>query len=181
MSSGQGSPREPDRQSRFAGLLEDAQSRLYGYIHMLVRNVTDADDVFQQTTVVMWRKFDSYDPRVRFLTWACGVARLEAMNHLRRRKRLVLLGDDVDRLLVEAFEQVPVDEHEGRRDALAECLKGLPERDRKLLRQCYLDSLPVREIAERLSRTPQSVHNSLRRIRQSLFQCVSRRLGGAAG
>src|SRR5258707_29169 len=63
------------------------QSQLFGYVYSLVREFNDADDFFQQTCLVLWRKFPEFDRSKSFLVWACGVARLEAANFLRSRER----------------------------------------------------------------------------------------------
>src|SRR5437868_4270223 len=47
----------------FAEYLGQDQARLYGYIHSLVRDVHDADDLFQQTTLILWKKFGEFDRR----------------------------------------------------------------------------------------------------------------------
>ncbi|MSR55681.1 MAG: hypothetical protein EXS09_20730 [Gemmataceae bacterium] len=75
------------RREMFAQHLRVNRTRLFGYIHALVRNLADADDSFQQTAFSLWRRFDAYDPSRRFLQWECGVARLEAANLLRTRSR----------------------------------------------------------------------------------------------
>src|SRR5581483_6701705 len=45
--------------AEFAGHLRQHQARLYGYIHSLVGDLNDADDLFQQTTLVLWKNFSS--------------------------------------------------------------------------------------------------------------------------
>src|SRR5262249_35538535 len=50
------------RHADFAEHLRQSQTRLYGYIHSLVRDLNDADDLFQQTSLILWKKFDEYDP-----------------------------------------------------------------------------------------------------------------------
>ena len=55
-------------------------------------------------------------------------------------------------------------------------IERLRERDRELLEACYADE-GVNATAGRMGRSPQSVHNSLRRIRRALFDCVRRTLG----
>ena len=87
------------------------QARLFGYIHSLVRDSNDADDLFQQTAMVLWRKFAEYDPARPFLGWACGVARFEVTNFLRTRGRSKLyFSDDLNLLLIEATERLTSDE-----------------------------------------------------------------------
>src|SRR5438270_354535 len=100
----------------FAALLRREQTRLYNYIHSLVRDLNDADDLFQQTTLVLWKKFGEFDPARSFFAWACGVARLEVANFLRSRGRQRLyFSDDLNLLLIEAQTEVSADEAEARR------------------------------------------------------------------
>lgn len=160
----------------FAELLRLHQSQVFGYIHSLVRDLNDADDVFQQTTLVLWNKFGAFDRRRSFAAWACGVARLEVANFLRTRGRQRLyFTDDLNLLLVEAHESLAPDELEERRAALVRCVQKLRERDRQLLDACYCQD-GVNVTAQRQGRSAHSVHNSLRRIRRALFECIRRTL-----
>jgi RNA polymerase sigma-70 factor (ECF subfamily) len=159
----------------FAEYLRQSQTRLYGYIHSLVRDLNDADDLFQQTTLILWRKFGEFDRRRNFFSWACGIARLEVANFLRGRgRRRLYFSDDLNLLLIEAQEEMADEELEDRRDALARCVERLRQRDRELLNECYGESSGVNQAADRRGRSPQSVYNSLRRIRRALFECISR-------
>jgi RNA polymerase sigma-70 factor (ECF subfamily) len=168
--------------AEFAELLRQAQTRLYGYIHSLVRDLNDADDLFQQTTLILWKKFAEFDRGRSFFSWACGVARLEVANFLRSRGRQRLyFSDDLNLLLVEAQEAMTDTEMDDRRDALAGCVAKLRERDRELLDECYGSASGIHEAADRRGRSPQSVYNSLRRIRRALFECVNRTLAREAG
>ena len=161
----------------FAALLRRHQTRLYAYIHSLVRDLNDADDLFQQTTLILWKKFAEFDPARSFFSWACGIARLEVANFLRGRGRQRLyFSDDLNLLLIEAQADVPDEELEDRRDALARCVEKLRQRDRELLDECYGDTSGVHEAAGRRGRSPQSIYNSLRRIRRALFECIARTL-----
>ena len=56
--------------------------------------------------------------------------------------------------------------------ALAVCMDRLSEGDRRLVQRCYGDRVPVQRIAAELGRSPQSVHNSLRRVRTLLLECI---------
>ena len=61
-------------------------------------------------------------------------------------------------------------------------MKKLRERDQDLLETCYGRSIGIRDVARARGRSAQSIHNSLRRIRRALFECVRRSLaqGGTA-
>jgi RNA polymerase sigma-70 factor (ECF subfamily) len=168
-----------DRKLEFAECLRQHHSQLFGYIHALLRNLSDADDLFQQTALILWKKFDEYDGERSFFAWACGVARFEIANFLRSRSRQQLyFTDEFNLLLIETHEDLKQDEIDMRREALAKCAAKLRASDRKLLEDCYDESGGVACVAQREGRSPQSVHNSLRRIRRALFECIRRTLAG---
>ena len=163
------------RRRIFADQLRNHQVQLFGYIYSLVRNFDDADDLFQQTSLAMWHKFDQFDRSRSFVAWACGVARFEVSNFLRARSRQKLyFSDDLSLLLAEAQEPGGQDAREDQREALAGCLAKLRQRDQKLVEACYGEESRVPEVARDWGRSAQSIHNSLRRIRRSLFECVRR-------
>jgi RNA polymerase sigma-70 factor (ECF subfamily) len=163
--------------TEFAELLRRNQTQLFGYIYSLVRDLDDADDLFQQTSLVLWGKYEQFDPTRSFVGWACGVARYEVLNFLRARSRNRLyFSDALNLALIESHESLEPELLDDRRDALAGCLKKLRERDQELLEACYGRSLRIPELATTWGRSTHSIHNSLRRIRRSLFECVRRSL-----
>lgn len=164
---------QSDHQDEFSELLATYRSQIYGYILALVMRTDDADDVFQTTSLVMWKKFDQFDQSTNFLSWACRTAFFEVRNYVRRRK-------DVD---TEHFSQLlnafAVDTYVGQRtssrpSALSECVAKLSKADRELLDLVYRDGHTVTRVAELLSRSRKSVSNSLSRIRRGLGECVRR-------
>jgi len=165
------------RKAMFAEFVRQDQTRLYGYIHSLVRDLNDADDLYQQTTLILWKKFEEFDRARSFFAWACGVARWEVANFLRARGRKRLyFSDDLNLMLIEAQADLTNAELEDRRDALVQCIEKLRQRDRELLIECYGDDSGVHQAADRRGRSAQSVYNSLRRIRRVLFECIARTL-----
>jgi RNA polymerase sigma-70 factor, ECF subfamily len=172
-----------DGNADFASLLRLHQTQLFGYIYSLVRDLDDADDLFQQASLVLWDKFGQFDSSRSFINWACGVARFEVLNFLRSRSRNRLyFNDELNLALIEAQQPLEHEQLDERRDALANCMKKLRERDLELLEACYGRSVCIREVARASGRSTHSIHNSLRRIRRLLFECVRRRLaqGGVA-
>jgi RNA polymerase sigma-70 factor (ECF subfamily) len=169
-----------DAKTDFAARLSQHQTQLFGYIYSLVRDLDDADDLFQQTSLVLWDKFEQYDPSRNFIPWACGVARLEVSNFLRsRRRQRLCFSDNLALILIEAHDEMVDDPLEERRVALAECMKKLRPTDQELLDTCYGHSVRIPDVAHDRGRSSQSIHNSLRRIRRTLFECVRRSLAQA--
>ena len=55
------------------------------FIRSLLPSWTDTDEVLQQTAIVIWRKFEQYDPETNFMKWACVIARFESLSYRRKR------------------------------------------------------------------------------------------------
>jgi RNA polymerase sigma-70 factor (ECF subfamily) len=62
-------------------------------------------------------------------------------------------------------------------DALAECLKTLPDESRELLTLRYGESLSMAKIAKQVGRTAAATQRAISRLRVQLGECVERRLG----
>ncbi len=67
----------------FAENLRRSRPQLFAFIYSLVRDFDDAEDLYQQTSLILWKKYDQYLPTKSFGAWACGVARFEAAKFLR--------------------------------------------------------------------------------------------------
>lgn len=140
---------------------------------------SDADDVFQETGLVLWAKWDLYDKKRCFGTWACGIAKLQALKFVREnRARRVTLNESVLEEVAEAVhkEIQTKDALVGRSDAINKCLKLLDESNRRVIEDRYRHSLSTNTIAERRGMPVQTVYSALSRARRRLADCVRRRL-----
>jgi RNA polymerase sigma-70 factor, ECF subfamily len=156
----------------FAERIVRDQHRVFAYIATLVPDHDDAEDVFQNTCLILWRKWEEFDPRRSFFGWACGIAHNEVRNLFRRKNptRLQLSPD----LLAQITEtRLQADELLERRSRfLALCLDKLLEGQRQLVERCYLANAPVKAIAEELHISPAALTMRLQRIRRTLFECI---------
>jgi RNA polymerase sigma-70 factor (ECF subfamily) len=165
-------------QDEFLRLVKLYQSQLYGYLHAMLHNMADTEDVLQNTIVVLWKKFDQFEPGSNFLHWAMRTARFEALKFQRdwRRDRQYFSDAFVSELAEGPFGSATEDLVERRRTALAGCMQKLEDRDRRLLDNCYQSGATIAAVATQYGRSAQSICNSLRRIRQVLFNCIERKL-----
>jgi RNA polymerase sigma-70 factor, ECF subfamily len=163
-----------DRDRRFTEQLQRHHRRLYGYVFTLLRNHQDAQDVFQQTSLILWEKFDEFQPDTNFLTWACTVARFKALDFQKQQRRYRVHFSEAFQLrLADLHTSIPSDELEARSVALEGCVDKLPPSQRDMLRQCFAEDRSVAEVAKELGRTTHSVYSSLRNIREKLLDCVN--------
>jgi len=159
----------------FLTRMSPCQSRLFGYLYSLLHNLDDTEDVLQQAVLAMWAHFDEYDRDRPFLPWSMGFAKQTVLNHLRSKRRSrVVFSEELVLLMAES--NVPAEEGDDSpalyHDALVRCMDRLSPTDRDLIRLCYFEKCSIKSAAERLGRAPQSICNSLRRIRGVLFDCI---------
>ena len=170
---------EPSKTDEFLELYAAGQRRIYAYIRAQVLSSADADDVLQDVTTVLWRKFEQYQPGSDFVRWACRVARLEVLAYHRHRKRLRNIFSDA---VVDAVAEIVLQLSEtatARADALDDCVQALPPRDRELLNLKYRSSQSVKQIALAIRRTESAVYKALQRIHEELFDCVEDKMKGS--
>ena len=159
----------------FVEILSRHRGQLFGYIHALVRRFDDAEDIYQETAMVLWSKFREYEPGTNFLGWACAVARFRAANFLKREhRRRRHFSQAVQEELAAMQASIGPADAVAQQDALADCVERLSDADRRLIELCYGGEDSFRAVAERLGRSPQSVYDALSRIRRSLGDCVDR-------
>ena len=167
----------------FAALLRHHQTQLFGYIYSLVRDLDDADDLFQQTSLVLWDKFEQFDPLEELHqlgVWRGAIRGVEFPAVSQSKPPLL------QRRAQPGFDRGPRIARARAARGAARCPGRLHEktaaRDHELLETCYGRSVCIQEVARAWGRSTHSIHNSLRRIRRVLFECVRRSLaqGGLA-
>ena len=163
---------ENDPTEAFVRRFAKERRRLYGFIFAMLPNVNDAEDVFQQTSLVLWQKFDTFETERDFFAWASGIALNVVRNHRRGMGRSrVRFSDDLLQALAD-HQQANVERTQQRHAYLQECLHELNEQDRRLIVQMYSERKKPQELADELQRAVQTIYNRLHRIRGRLLRCV---------
>lgn len=167
---------EQERHNLFSDLITRHQSELYGYIYAVVRNWQDADDLFQSVCLVLWSKFELFQPGSSFFAWARQTAKITVSNFLKRKRLPNYVSEDVLDILTGTVTEAQSDGAEPYLVALRHCKATLTTADEELLSLRYAEDLGSREIADRVRRPQQSVCQSLKRIRRVLLKCIQMQL-----
>jgi RNA polymerase sigma-70 factor, ECF subfamily len=163
----------------FVQRLTASQRPLYAFIRSQVYSRNDADEVMQQTTAVLWEKYETFRSDGDFVRWACGIARLEVLAHFRNRRRLrVVLDDNLAEAVADRLAAAAADV-DLRLDMLIECMKELVIRDRDLIERHYRSEQSVTEIAAALGVSESSIYKRLSHSRDMLYECIQRRIAAA--
>ncbi len=70
----------------FVLLMTRHQRKIWRFINALLPAPNAADDVLQETSLVLWRKWEQFDTDREFLPWACGIARLQVLRFVRENR-----------------------------------------------------------------------------------------------
>jgi RNA polymerase sigma-70 factor (ECF subfamily) len=167
---------ETESRKRLLALMTRHQRQIFSYIYALVPNRYDAEDLLQETSLVICEKFNDFEEGTDFVAWACQIAywRVRYSRQKFARSKVVFDQQIVDAVAQTASELA--DELDERHDALGKCLAKLHARDRELLLVRYEPGCGVEEAARRSGRTVQTAYKALARLRKLLLDCVTTRL-----
>lgn len=163
----------------FIDLLSRHQRKIYAYIMGLVANFNDADDIMQDTTRIMWEKYDQYTQGTDFLAWARRIAFLRVMELRKKRAtrhEMSIFKDDIFED-IEGEVAAKADITDRYLDALRSCMTKLKLNDQQFLELKYHHNLNIRDISLQYNRSSQSLYRSLGRIQNLLMQCINRTVG----
>jgi RNA polymerase sigma-70 factor (ECF subfamily) len=168
--------------AEFVTQITRVQRQLHAFILSMVWNATEADDILQQTNLVLWEKSAEFDASRTFLPWAMQFAQWQALawlkSRLRQQQRMVI-DDDLAKLLA---DEAAVDERafDARRNALASCLQKLRPEQRELIARRYEPEASVNALAAAGGVTAKAISDRLRRIHHALLECIQKTIAEEA-
>lgn len=169
-----------DAKSLFEILMRENAGMLSAYLRTVVRDAATADDLFQETCLIAWRRLDDFDKSRPFGPWLRGIAAKVIMAWRRKKQRSFLLCDEeiLEHLdqRCEAVHRLAGDTWEDKLSGLKGCLDELPERYREPIRLRYLEELLPDALAERLGLELETIKKRLQRGRTRLWECLQRKL-----
>lgn len=177
---------ETDSRKRLMALMTRHQRQIFAYIYTLVPDRHDAEDLLQETSLVICEKFEEFRPGSDFVAWACQIAWWRIRYSRQKFARSKVIFDDEVLAKVAQTAGEMAGELDERHEALARCLKKLAPRDRELVLTRYEPGSGVAEAAQRSGRSMDAAYKALNRLRKLLHDCVTHELanqqphGGAA-
>ncbi len=166
-----------NREPEFLRLFTGARDDIMAYIYSLTLSHADAEDIFQEVSLLLWEKFGDYRPDGNFRAWARKMAWNKTQNW-RRRKGETVWDPDAIAALGAAFE----DEERERgtltdvKAALEHCLVRLSAVNRLILQQLYGESRSYKTLARFLKRSVRGLKVTAHRVRERVGDCVERRM-----
>ncbi|MGB0580054.1 MAG: sigma-70 family RNA polymerase sigma factor [Limisphaerales bacterium] len=165
----------------FVRLLAEHERSIETYVHSLMRSAADAEDVLQESKLVLWKQFERYEPGTNFLAWARKIALNLILNHRRKEQRRQT--SPVDQEFIEAVAAEidrKSDRFAQRSEFLRQCLQELPRAHKQTITWRYYEDCGIEEIAAKTKRSESATYRLLSRIRQVLNDCIHRKLSAPA-
>lgn len=163
-------------QREFVKLISSTERRIAGYILTLVPNLSDADEILQETHVKLWEEQERFELGTDFAAWAIRVAHFEVLTWRKRRSRRPMIFDDA--LLNDLTKSIETvgELAEKRQNALVACLSELSDNSRNILLQIYGEGEKIKDIAVKLGKSAESTYKAVQRLRMALRDCIEQRL-----
>ncbi len=161
----------------FAQLYQMSSAKLYGVIVRILNREEWAQDCLQEVFIKVWHNAKDYRPYIASpMTWMMTIARNQALDLLRKRRREVLQDNpgslpeerDSDPPPLEKLQQTD----EGRR--LNTCLEQLQEQQRQIIALAYFKGLTHEELARQTDTPLGTVKTWIRRGLEQLKRCLER-------
>ncbi len=168
-------PETTSEQGReFIALFTKYQRRIYLYILSMVPYPSEAEEILQNTNLIIWKKAQQFEVGTNFFAWACQIAHYEILKFRKKKGRdKHQFSDEFVSQVAEAVRENQ-DVFELRRTALTHCLSKLRKKDRELIQRRYQGDNQGKDLADDLGRPANSVYQSLGRVRRTLFECINR-------
>lgn len=149
------------------------QSGLWRYLRLLGCDESLADDLTQETFVIVLRKEFEEHSDAATASYLRTTARFLFLKAVKQRRTRMTAPMEVAELVWQ--EEVRDDEGEELTAALRECLETLDDRQRELINLRYFKRAGRKDIAKALKLSVIGVKSLLRRVKASLKSCVEAR------
>ena len=149
------------------------QGIVKAFILSLQPGFADAEDVLQETFLVVTRRAADFREGTNFVAWACSIARFKLMEARRKVSAPAISEEAIAAVCEDAPDEGFFQE---RLPVLRECLRRLAPRAREMVWLRYHGELGLQEIAGRLAWKEPAVRVALSKARVFLRACMERGL-----
>lgn len=160
----------------FEILVREHSDMLMSYARSLMQSTAAAEDLFQQTMLVAWKRLSDFDRTRPFGPWLRGIAQNVAFETRRKNSRSVYTTDpavlsELDQRF-EAVNKMEGDTFISRASRISQCIEQLPEHMQEPINLLYVRGMLITSIAASLSASEEAIKKRIQRARQLLADCI---------
>lgn len=158
-------------QEQFVQFINENEGILFKVSTLYTNSDADVQDLRQEMIYQLWRSFDSFKGNSKRSTWMYRVALNTAMVYLKKKKRVVTSGIEIDERLLQRID-VTNNEEEEQIKKLYDTIKKLSDIERGII-MLYLEGKSHEEIAEIIGFTTTNVGTRIGRIKKKLKKLIT--------
>lgn len=148
----------------FEELIARYSSKLYHFLRPKISNVSDVEDIIQETFYKLYKNIFRYDPQWKFSTWIYTAVNRQAISHYRSKKNKIFHGLAVQ--TDEDPEETLIQETQNQN--LWKLARKLKSNQYEALWLRYVEDLPIKEIAKIMQKSHTAARILLHRARLNL-------------
>jgi RNA polymerase sigma-70 factor, ECF subfamily len=160
------------RREEFGRLFQRHERGLYRYILSLVLNTAAAEEISQNTSLLLWKEFERFDLNTDFGAWARTIAYYEVLRYRKTNASGRVIFDTELLQVLADRATVRYDRLVDRQSYLTDCLALLGEFKQQVIRLYYRCGMKTKTVAEQLGKSVAVVEMTLVRTRRALHDCI---------
>lgn len=168
----------PDAEKLFETLVREHADMLTVYLTAALGDISDVDDLFQETMIVAWRRLDDFDQTRPFGAWLRGIARNLLLAHFRKNRQRLQTSAVLDQL-ESRLAQIGLQEGDTWQEKLLllkECVLSLPEHYRDIVTLRYFEQQAIPQVSKTLAISMAAAKKRLQRARLLVLNCMKSKL-----
>jgi len=79
----------------FEKLVDNYQKTIFNTVYRMIHNFDDAEDIAQRIFIKVFENLNSYNPKYKFFSWMYRIAMNESINHIKQKKSMAEISDDM--------------------------------------------------------------------------------------
>lgn len=145
----------------FESLVEKYKSTIYSICFMFVDSKMQADDLFQEVLINLWKGFDSFRGEASLRSWVYRVSMNTCISY-RRKKKVATVALDIAPDIIDGISS-----ESSQTQQLHQRIQKLEPLDRAIV-LLWLENMPYEEIGEIIGTSARNIGVRLVRIKEKL-------------
>lgn len=150
----------------FEELVNRYQRKLLGFAVYIVRDRELAQDVVQESLILLYKTIDRVDTSKKFSSYLYAMTRNSAISALRRQKHTITLEDIAHLPALESVDEQYIKKE--KKTWIRAALRELDAKYHKVISLYYFEDLSYEEISKRMHLPVNTIRTHLRRAKAAL-------------
>jgi RNA polymerase sigma-70 factor (ECF subfamily) len=138
-------------------IMNEYQQAIYWHIRRLVVTHEDAQDVFQEVFINVYKYLHKFKENSKLYTWLYRIATNECLRFFENKKKQLLTTDNLETYFTSKLSAYDNEDADGILIKFQKAVQTLPEKQRIVFNLRYYDELSYEEISEITDSTVQTL------------------------